>query len=271
MSQRERTTGRMDTFADIHRQLRLWARVQDLSVLREPVRAFLQEGPAEAVAPFLGALLERPVTPGLRPALLVLVQALLEPGVVSYERARELYEHARDEGYQNLCRVLGSPSPVVVTVRTEARARDPLFDEVPLGTRKWKARLHDRNLLARLVHDPDPAVVVILLANPRLTEAGVLRLASGRPSRPERLLAVVQSSRWLPRRAVIEALVQNPYTPLPARVALLPLMTRAELARLKRNPSGLVGFDEAVARFFPDCGPAAEEYHQAEPSDRGDP
>jgi len=238
-------------FPEIHRRLRLWARVTDLAVLREPVRAFLLDEPADVVAPFLGALLERPVAPGLRPALLALVQALLEPGLVPYERARALYEHAADAGYENLCRVLVSAAPSEITARTEARARDPLFDELPLGTRKWKARLHDRNLLSRLVHDPDPGVVVILLQNPKVTEANVLRLASARPTRPEILLAVVRSARWLPRPAIVQALVQNPYTPLTARVALLPLLSRAELQRLYRNPTGVSGFDEAVAQFFP--------------------
>lgn len=247
----------MDTFVEIHRQLRLWARVQDLAVLREPVRAFLLDAPAEEVAPFLGGLLERPVTPGLRMALLALVQALLEPGFLPYERARQLYEGAAEVGYQNLCRVLISAAPAEVTVRTEARARDPLFDEVPLGTRKWKARLHDRNLLSRLVHDPDPAVVTILLTNPKVTEASVLRVASARPARPETLLAVAASARWLPRPAVLQALVQNPCTPLPARVALLPLLTRAELGRLHRSPTGARAFDEAVARVVGAAEPTA--------------
>lgn len=228
--------------------MRLWVRVTDSVVLRDPVRAFLRDDPAEVVAPFLGGLLERPVPPRLRPACLALVQALLEPGQFSYQRARDLYEHAADAGYENLCRVLVSATPVEVAARTEARARDPIFDELPLGTRKWKARLHDRNLLSRLVHDPDPGVVAILLTNPRITEANVLRVASARPTKPEILLAVVRSPRWLPRTEVLRALVQNPYTPLPARVALLPLLTRSELTRLHDHPTGVAGFDEAVAR-----------------------
>lgn len=235
-------------FPEIHKRLRLWARVTDPAALRDPVRAFLRDEPAEVVAPFLGGLLERPVPVRLRPACLALVQALLEPGLLPYQRARDLYEHAADAGYENLGRVLVSAAPVEVTARTEARARDPIFDELPLGTRKWKARLHDRNLLSRLVHDPDPGVVAILLTNPRVTEANVLRLASARPTKPEILLAVVRSARWLPRAEVLRALVQNPYTPLPARVALLPLLTRAELSRLHANPTGVVGFDRAVAR-----------------------
>jgi hypothetical protein len=245
------------SFPEIHKRLRLWARVRDLTVLRESARAFLVDEPAQGVACFLGALLERPVPPGLRPACLALVQGLLEPGLVPYERARELYEHADEAGYSNLCLVLVSAPPAEVTARTEARPRDPLFDELPLGTRKWKARLHDRNLLARLVHDPDPAVATILLTNPKVTEANVLRMASARPTRPEILLAVARSARWLPRPAVVQALVRNPYTPLPARVALLPLMTRAELARLRRNPTGHHGFDEAVARVVGEADPTA--------------
>lgn len=250
----------MDTFVELHKRLRLWARVDDLTLLREPVRALLLDEPAEHAAPFLGALFERPVPPGLRLAFLALVQGLLDPGRLPYERARDLYERAADDGYQNLRRVLASAAPVEGTASVAARPYDPLFDELPLGTRKWKARLHDRNLLARLVHDPDPAVVAILLQNPKVTEANVLRLASARPTKPEILLSVVQSARWLPRAEVIQALVQNPCTPLPARVALLPLLNRAELARLRQNATGPKGFDEAVAAVMGEVSaPAIDE------------
>lgn len=237
----------MDT--DLLERIASWAVYPDPETLRRQVRTLLLDIDPERVAPTLGCLLERPLPSRLRHGYLALVLALVEPDPLPYQRARDLYEVAAREGHAGLCRLLASDAPLPRAGGSRVR-RDPLFDELPLGTRKWKARLHDRDLLDRLLLDPDPSVVEILLGNPKITEEQVVRLASHRPNRPEVLLRVLRDARWLPRAAIHQALALNPWTPLGARLLLLPLLPRVELRVLRRSPVGQPEMDEAVARIL---------------------
>ena len=69
-------------------------------------------------------------------------------------------------------------------VRSFDRDKEPWVDRAmrakTLGERKALARGHDRDRLARLLSDPDPAVLRHLLENPRITERDVLVAASRR-------------------------------------------------------------------------------------------
>jgi hypothetical protein len=91
-----------------------------------------------------------------------------------------------------------------------------------LGERKSLARTHDRNLLARVLRDPHPDVIRILLDNPTVVEADVVRLCAQRPARAQVLGAVFLHQRWVLRYRVRLALALNPFTPEEITLQLLP-------------------------------------------------
>jgi hypothetical protein len=91
---------------------------------------------------------------------------------------------------------------------------------VTLGERKALARGRDRDLLARVLRDPHPDVIRILLGNPALTEDDVLRLVAQRPVAPEVLREVFRSTRWILRYRVRRAIVKNPFTPVDVALQL---------------------------------------------------
>ena len=103
---------------------------------------------------------------------------------------------------------------------------------VTLGERKSLARCHDRELIARVLRDPHPAVMKILLNNPRLTENDVLRLCARRPVASDVLREVFRSARWIVRYPIKLALVLNPYTPLDISLQLAPLMHEQDKRRV---------------------------------------
>lgn len=103
---------------------------------------------------------------------------------------------------------------------------------VTLGERKSLARRHDRELIARVIRDPHPDVMRILLGNPRLTENDVLRLCARRPVASEVLREVFRSARWIVRYPIKLALVMNPYTPLDIGLQLLPLLHEQDRRRV---------------------------------------
>lgn len=98
-----------------------------------------------------------------------------------------------------------------------------------LGERKSLARTHDRSLIQRVVRDPHPDVIRILLDNPSLTEPDVVRVCAARPCDPQVLQTVYEHRRWVVRYRPRNAIVRNPSTPLDTALLLAPLLRPAEL------------------------------------------
>jgi hypothetical protein len=98
-----------------------------------------------------------------------------------------------------------------------------------LGERKSLARTHDRSLIQRVVRDPHPDVVRILLDNPSLTEDDVVRVCAARPNHPSVLQTVYRHRRWVVRYRPRNAMVRNPDTPLDTALLLAPLLRKGEL------------------------------------------
>ena len=103
---------------------------------------------------------------------------------------------------------------------------------VTLGERKSLARCHDRELIARVLRDPHPHVMKILLGNPRLIENDVLRLCARRPVASDVLREVFRCARWIVRYPIKLALVLNPCTPLDISLQLAPLLHEQDKRRV---------------------------------------
>lgn len=122
------------------------------------------------------------------------------------------------------------PPPEKLLPRELSRGR-PLS----LGERKSLARKRDRDLLARVLRDPHPDVVRILLDNPALTEIDIVRLCARRPVASEVLTQVFRHPRWIVRYRVRLALALNPHTPEPLALQLLPHLTAHDLREVERS------------------------------------
>jgi hypothetical protein len=155
---------------------------------------------------------------------------------LAHDSCRELRDaaaavlHARDQ--PSLARSLREQS----TLDDEDALRVPDFGmgrPVTLGERKSLARRHDRELIARVIRDPHPDVMRILLANPRLTENDVLRLCARRPVASEVLREVFRSARWIVRYPIKVALVMNPYTPVDISLQIVPLLHEQDSKRVQ--------------------------------------
>jgi hypothetical protein len=119
-----------------------------------------------------------------------------------------------------------------------------------LGERKSLARRNDRELIARCLRDPHPAVVRILLGNPALTETDVVRLCARRPVSTEALREVFRSARWIVRYPIKVAIALNPYTPLDVALQLAPHMQAQDLKRLVASEELHAELREACRRLM---------------------
>jgi len=163
-------------------------------------------------------------------ALLTLA-SLLSHGAVSYELTAELYQQAKEADLESVTLLLYSSQPSSVTF---TRREEQL--ELTLGHRKWMARSTDRDVLHRLLANPEPEVINNLLDNPRITERDVVRLAARRPAFSEVQFEVFASPRWIRRYNVKRALVLNPYTPTELTFRLVGFLNRRDLRLVISSP-----------------------------------
>lgn len=210
-----------------------------LAALSEPemqelafVRFIGATEPDEAVA--MLAVIERRGHAGGPPfdVALTAVARALTRGVLSYETLAALYAAAKAQGLEAVGRLFFSDDPSA----TPERPPDPPR-ELTLGHRKTLARSHDRDILQRLLHNPEPEVIEILLQNPKITERDLVALAARRPTDPEVQRRILTASRWIRRYAIKRALVLNPYTPLEISLRLLGLLQGGDLRLVSRSPT----------------------------------
>ena len=166
--------------------------------------------------------------PDAQLVFLALGWALFEPRVES--RRRELGMAARSAELHEVADFVLPPAEQETPDEDKRRIPDlgrgrPLT----LGERKSLARTHDRTLIQRVVQDPHPDVVRILLGNPSLTEHDVVRICAARPNDAQVLQTVYRSRRWVVRYRPRNAIIRNPDTPIDIALLLAPLLRRPEL------------------------------------------
>jgi hypothetical protein len=159
---------------------------------------------------------------------LALGWALFEPRVRS--RRPELGAAARQAELHHIADFVAPP--LDGDAPAEDKRRVPELGRgrpLTLGERKSLARTHDRSLIQRVVRDPHPDVVRILLDNPSLTEEDVVRICAARPNHPTVLQTVYRHRRWVVRYRPRNTIVRNPDTPLDTALLLAPLLRKSEL------------------------------------------
>lgn len=207
------------------------------------VRSVLLARAPEEIAPVLDVVCARAeqAEHAAREALVALVDAIQDPACAP--TVQRLREEAVGAPHLALERLLRQPAATAYSAR---EIPDPEDDRVPdygrgrpltLGERKALARKPDREMLERLLRDPHPDVIRMLLANPKLTEDDVLTLAARRPCRPDVLVEIARSTRWAHRPRIRIALVLNPDTPLDTAAPILGLLMRHELRLVATSPT----------------------------------
>ena len=178
-----------------------------------------------------------------------------------YDMMESLYRAARTAEMDIVRLLMVGGNAAFKTARDGEFGRDEFIENLTLGERKAKARLRDRNALDRLLYDPDPSVVRILLGNQRLTEEHVIRLASRRPNRATALAEIARDPKWLSRGAVQRALALNPYTPIRITLTLLPLFSTQELHELSRDGAVHPLVSRGAKAFLDDLGWTPPTFH----------
>jgi hypothetical protein len=207
-----------------------------LEMRQSALLRYLDERDADDIVPVLARIQHfgRKGGPPFDVALLAMASTLSRD-MLPYSTLAELYRAAKDGGFPTLAQLFFSgggheePPP-------EPRDRDEQR-MLTLGHRKTMARSNDRDVLDRLLRDPEVSVVPHLLENPRLVERDVVHLAARRPTEPEVQRVIFGSKRWIRRYAVKRTLVLNPYTPTELAIRLLGFLTSPDLRLVRQTPT----------------------------------
>lgn len=171
-----------------------------------------------------------------------------------YDMMEALYRAARNAELDIVRLLMVGGNASFKTALDGEFGRDDFIELLTLGERKAKARLRDKDALDRLLYDPNPSVVRILLGNPRLTEDDVLKLTSRRPNRATALREVARDPKWLSRGPIQRALALNPYTPIRITLTLLPLFSTRELRELSLDSNLHPLVSRGAKAFLDDLG-----------------
>jgi hypothetical protein len=147
-----------------------------------------------------------------------------------YELRRDLYGLSKERGRDDLAQLFFSAiSPPATIDEKRAQALQREGRPLTLGERKQLARGGTRELIDRLLRDPDPSVIRLLLANPKLREADVIVIGSRRPQNPDVQREIFASRLWIAAYHVKRTLALNPSTPSDLAVRLLGFLQDADL------------------------------------------
>jgi len=157
---------------------------------------------------------------------------------LDYDTRRKIYVVAEQQQLSSCKELLFTEHTETPTEKASApRPLVPGTRPLTLGERKSLARSNDRAVLERLVVDPHADVVALLLGNPHVTEADILRIATSRRSAAGVLQLVLEARRFGTRPRVRRALLRNPNLPLATALRLVGLLNRAEQRELARDPA----------------------------------
>jgi hypothetical protein len=226
-----------------------WARtlsgLRDHSVQVGWVRSQLVGLGAARASDVLTVVLARAQQREERYATLLLRVSLALSSAPAAALKRAIAGVAQVRGQEALARFLGASEAADNTEAGEdASAEETPRKDIPdfgqgrplsLGERKSIARKRDRNLLARVIRDPHPDVIRILLDNPALVEDDVVRLCARRPVPSQVLVQVFQHPRWILRYRIRLTLALNPHTPEDVAVQMLPHLAPSDLREVAQS------------------------------------
>ncbi|HTM43467.1 MAG TPA: hypothetical protein VL137_00855 [Polyangiaceae bacterium] len=210
----------------------------DPSLRTQWLRQKLERWPSSVAALALAELLDESDSANApaKQATYSLVAAIVrDPAAALWSTLRE---EARRRDLLSLQRLLRRDEPLPSLLDDNVEPPVPDYGagrELTLGERRSLARRPNRKWIDRLLHDPHVMVVELLLNNPKLTEADVLRLSASRKAQRAVLAAIVRAERWLSLSRVRLSLILNPRTASELSVPLLFLCTRPELLEIKNT------------------------------------
>ncbi len=161
----------------------------------------------------------------------------------------ELTRTAAEKGYKDFLVFLIDSMFSPRSREIDEPLQDSRMESMPLGFRKSLSKSHNRDVIEKLLYDPEPSVIHGLLNNPRITERDVVKIASRMPNTNRVLRTIYNHEKWRHRYSILCALALNPYTPSDITLSILPELLRVDLFSII-NDNRLSDIERMQARII---------------------
>jgi hypothetical protein len=108
----------------------------------------------------------------------------------------------------------------------------------------------DRSERAVLIQDNDPQILYYLLKNPRITTEEVLRIARMTSISLAVADQIAKTTQWSSNQEIRSALVNNPRTPTPLALKLLPTLPEPEIRQIAKSTGVSQALKQAALRII---------------------
>ena len=146
--------------------------------------------------------------------------------------ARTLLSHLF---WKNLLEVSVNLRVHPVIRRQSERMLQVRVDKLTLGEKIALARRAPRGVVSSLIHSDDSKLLRSVLGNLTLIEQDAVDIARASKTGGDVLACLAGHPKWGVRRAVRQALIRNPRTPVPVALRLIGGLPRRDLQELIRN------------------------------------
>jgi hypothetical protein len=154
-----------------------------------------------------------------------------------YALIKSIFEAAHADNRKAVIAILRDPPPHQKLPKGKTLKEPDLqiSRDVTVGEKRQLARGNNRQMIERLLLDPNPLVIEQILENPSVREQDVLLVSTKRPNTPEILLKVALHRRWFKRREVRYSVVMNPYNGTGLSLKLLPTLGIHKLRKVRNS------------------------------------
>lgn len=151
------------------------------------------------------------------------------------EKHKEILLAAVRLGFKKISRLFTDLPPHKSGPSGYDKEEEIKMEYLTLGERRASSKTLSKNILDRLLSDPDPIVISNLLNNPRITEKDILKIASKRPNSSAILKLIALHKVWSKRYEVIKAIIKNPYTQPRVSIALLEFLLMQDMDEIAED------------------------------------
>ena len=151
------------------------------------------------------------------------------------EFIEEIYEETAEQRQAIVNKILGEMSSEEIDLPSE---RISIIHRIMMMGMKDRVRLAmkgDRESRNILIRDPNRIVAQAVVANPRITEQEIEKIASMRTVTEEILRMIASSRQWSRSYAIVHNLARNPRTPIANCLNILSRLQMKDLVSLSKN------------------------------------
>ena len=175
---------------------------------------------------------------------------LLRSLALNREEVLRFRAMARQKDYVEVLQMFLDLPPKKTAPLSPESPSEALLKDLTLGERKSLAKTLRLQVLKKLLRNQDSSVIRILLVNPRMTEADVIKIAALQPTSPAVLQEIARNPKWIARYRVKKALTSNPYCPPSLALYLLKFMLTRDLEEIATNENLHLAVQQGAHRLL---------------------